>query len=328
MKFHSSIAMTVRLVLATAITFGSVTAAAQDAPIRLLVGFPAGGSSDLIARQLAVGMQSELGRTVVVENRAGAGGQIAAQVAKAAKPDGNTLFLSSSHTMSLIPLTVSNPGFDPAKDFAPVGLVTTNPDVFAVNASVVGAGSDGFKDFVKWVQAKAGRGNVGVPAPASAPEFAVNLIGRSQNVELTAVPYRGDGPLVQDLVAGQLASGIGGVSAVLPYVETGKLRILAVNGSQRIARLPNVPTYAELGIKGLEEIIFTAVFAPIGTSSALIQKYNAAISKVAGSATFSEKIGSLGVIATPSSPEELERRLEASRLAYSRLVKDAGYKPQ
>lgn len=301
---------------------------AQGVPIRILVGFPPGGSTDLIARQLALGLQQELGRTVIVENRAGAGGQIAAQALKAARPDGSTLFLSNAHTVSIIPVTMLNPGFDVAKDFAPIGLVTVNPDAFAVNPTVPGAPTGGLREFARWTQASESRSNVGVPAPASAPEFAVSVIARATGTRLNAVPYRGDAPLVQDVVAGQLPAGIGGVGALLPHVETGKLRLLAVNGATRLPRFPEVPTYAELGIPGLEEVMFTALFAPAGTPPALLQQFNAALVKVATAPAFAERISSLGVTPSVSTPEALGQRVERSRQAYEQLAKEAGFKPQ
>lgn len=271
---------------------------------------------------------AELGRSVVVENRAGAGGQIAAQALKAARPDGNTLFLSNAHTVAIVPVTVLNPGFDVAKDFAPSGLVTVNPDALAVNPTVTGPLAGGLKDFTAWTQADPGRASIGVPAPASAPEFAVSVIGRATGALLTAVPYRGDAPLVQDVVAGQVPAGIGGVGALLPYVEAGKLRLLAVNGPARLPRFPDVPTYTELGIPGLEEVMFTALFAPAGTPAALLRQYHGALGKVAASTAFSERIASLGATASASTPEELGQRVERSRAAYERLAKDAGFKPQ
>jgi tripartite-type tricarboxylate transporter receptor subunit TctC len=328
MKPASLRALAARLLVAASVMASCTLALADTTPLRILVGFPAGGSTDLIARQLAAGLQTELARPVVVENRAGAGGQIAAQALKAARPDGHTLFLSNGHTVSIVPVTMANPGFDVAKDFAPVGLVTSNPDVFAVNPAVVGTGVTDIRGFAAWAQAHAGQNSVGVPAPGSGPEFAVGVLGRALSTPMTAVPYRGDGPLVQDLVAGQVPAGIGGVGAILPYVESGKLRLLAVNGPERIARLPEVPTYAEAGISGLEEMMFTAVFAPAGTPAALLRQYNAAIAKVVNAPAFAQRIASLGVTAATSTPEALGLRVESGRAAYGRLVKTLDYKLQ
>ena len=316
------------IALCATIALAALSAVAQDGPIRLLVGFPAGGSTDVIARHLAVGMQQELGKSVVVENRPGAGGQIAAQALKAARPDGLTLFLSNSHTVSMIPLTILNPGYDTVRDFAPVGLVAINPDVFAINPAIVGNPGAGLKEFAQWAKANPGKGNVGVPAPASAPDFAVGVVASALGSDLKSVPYRGDGPVALDLVGGQIAGGIGSVGAMLQHARAGKIRIVAVNGSTRLPLLPDVPTYDELGIKGYEEVIFTAVFAPAGTPANLIQSYNAAIAKIVKSPDFTEKLSALGIVAASSTPGELAARVQNTNQAWTAMVKNAGYKPQ
>ena len=305
-------------------------AAAQTdaAPIKLLVGFPAGGGTDAIARHLAHGLQQELGRNVLVENRPGAGGQIAAQALKAARPDGNTLFVSNSHTVAMIPLTLLNPGFDPERDFAPVGLVAINPDLMAVSTALLGTKGSGLRVLAQWAKANPDKANIGVPAPASAPDFAVGIVGRALGTDFVSAPYRGDAPIVQDLVAGQIAAGIGSVAVMLPQAQAGKLRIVAVNGTRRLPQLPDVPTYAEQGIKGYEEVIFTAVYAPAGLPPALLQRYNRAISKVVKSAEFSDKMNALGVIPSSSTPAQLGARLQATRATWSQMVQDAGYQPR
>ncbi|MGO4395851.1 tripartite tricarboxylate transporter substrate-binding protein [Variovorax sp. M-6] len=304
-------------------------ALAQDAtPIKLLVGFPAGGSTDAIARNLALGMERELGRPVVVENRAGAGGQIAAQVLKSAKPDGATIFLTNSHTITMIPNTMKNPGYNVAKDFAPISLVATNPDVFAISVAATGTPPAGLREFNTWAQRNPGRGNIGVPAPASMPDFVVNMLGKSLASDLKAVPYRGDGPVAQDLMAGQIVGGIGSVGVMLPHVVAGKIKILAVNGTQRVASIPNVPTYAELGLVGIDDQIFTAVIAPAGTTPDIVRRYNAAINKVVGSVEMREKLSSLGITLTGSTPEALSQRIEASTKAAAEIVKNVGFTVQ
>ena len=303
-------------------------AQSDPVPIKLLVGFPAGGGTDAIARHLAQGLQQELGRNVLVENKPGAGGQIAAQALKVARPDGNTLFVSNSHTMAMIPLTVLNPGFDPARDFAPVGLVAINPDLMAVSTALLGTKGSGLRVLAQWAKANPDKASVGVPAPASAPDFAVGIVARALGTDLVSAPYRGDAPIVQDLVAGQIAAGIGSVAAMLPQAQAGKLRIVAVNGTSRLPQLPDVPTYAEQGIKGYEEVIFTAVYAPAGMSPALLQRYNRAISKVVKSAEFGQKMDALGVIPASSTPAQLGARLQTTRAAWSQMVQNAGYQPR
>ncbi|HYF19546.1 MAG TPA: Bug family tripartite tricarboxylate transporter substrate binding protein [Ramlibacter sp.] len=313
---------------ALALSLGAGAAAAQDNTIRLLVGFAAGGMTDVVGRVIAQGLQAELGRNVVVENRPGAGGQIAAQALKAARPDGNTLFLTNNHTTAMIPLTTLNPGYDTAKDFAPVAPVATNPNFFIVNPAVVGAGVNDMKAFAAWAKANPGRANIGVPAPASSPEFAVVVMAQQLGADLKAAAYRGDAPLVQDLLGGQLAAGIAGVASALPHVKAGKLKLLAVDGPRRLQAYPDIPTYSEVGVKGLEDVIFIGVLAPAGTPPDLIARYNAAINKVVQSKAFHDRTDELGIVPLTGSPADMARLTEASRQANIPLVKAANFKPQ
>jgi tripartite-type tricarboxylate transporter receptor subunit TctC len=316
------------LITASTLSLAHGPSWADTTPIKLLVGFPAGGSSDAIARQLAQGLQQELGRSVVVENKPGAGGQIAAQTLKSAKPDGSTLFLSNSHTVAMIPLTLNNPGFDTGKDFVGVGMVAINPDVLVVNTTAIGQPNANLKDFAAWVKANPNKGNVGVPAPASAPDFAVGVLAKALGADLKSVPYRGDAPIVADVMAGQIPAGIGSVGAMLPPHKAGKLRIVAVNGTSRLPSLPDVPTYAELGIKGYEDVIFNGVFAPAGTPTQVIDTYSNAIAKVVRSSEFSEKLANLGINAQSGSAADLNRYVQATQAFSANMVKGAGYKPQ
>lgn len=302
--------------------------AADDTPIRILVGFPPGGSTDVIARHLALGLQKELGRTVIVDNKSGAGGQLAAQALKAAKPDGTTLFLSNSHTVAMIPLTVLNPGFDPAKDFAPVGLVAIDPAVMAVSTAMVGPDVKNLRDFAQWAKTHTGNLGIGVPAPASSPEFAVTLIARATDVPFKAVPYRGAAPMVQDVVSGQVPAGIGAIGNALPFAKSGKLRIIAVDGAARLPSLPEVATFAEQGVKGIESVIFTGLYAPAGTPAPLIQTYNAAITKTVKSPDFIEKLAGIGATAASSTPAELGERVSGALKSWGEMVKAVGFKPQ
>jgi tripartite-type tricarboxylate transporter receptor subunit TctC len=318
-----------RSVLAFGLTSAATCALADNSqPLRILVGFPAGGSTDVIARHLALGLQKELGRTVIVENKPGAGGQLAALALKAAKADGTTLFLSNSHTISMIPLTMLSPGFDPVRDFVPVAQVAIDPAVMALSTSAVGESTKGLREFAQWAKAHPAMANVGVPAPASQPEFAVDLVARAMGVSLNVIPYRGAAPMVQDLVSGQIAAGIGTIGNVLPFAQSGKLRIVAVDGSARLRALPDVPTFAEFGVAGLEQVNFTAVYAPAGTPPDMLRSYNAAITRIAGSAEFAGQLSTIGAMAAAASPEELTAHVRDTRSSWTALVKTVGFKPQ
>ncbi len=299
-------------------------ARAQDAPLRILVGFPAGGSIDTLARHLAADLGPLLKRTVIVENRPGAGGQIAAAALKGAAPDGSTLFLTNSHTVSMIPLTVRNPGFEPAKDFVPVARVAISPDVLGVNTKLAGD-RGGLRELADWARANPGKASVGVPAPASAPDFAVRMLARTFGADFNAVPYRGDGPVVQDLVAGQVVAGIGSVGAMSPYVRTGQVRLVAVNLPARMPAMPEVPTYTEQGMKGYESGNFVALFAPAGTAPEVLRQVSAATAAVAGSAEFAQKLSATGITPAFASGDALAGLMREANAAFAEMVKAAGY---
>jgi tripartite-type tricarboxylate transporter receptor subunit TctC len=184
---------------AAAATLGMpARARAQGRSLRILVGFPAGGGTDAIARLLGEALKAELGATVVVENRAGAGGQLAAQALKAAAPDGNTVFVSHDHTISILPLVSKSPGFDPARDFVPMGGFASFVNAFAVSPGTPARTMD---EYVAWVRGPgAGKGSVGVPAPASTPEFLVKVLGERYKLDLVPVPYRGSAPMMGDML--------------------------------------------------------------------------------------------------------------------------------
>lgn len=310
---------------ALALLQAPVPALAQEAPLRILVGFPAGGSIDTLARHLAVEMSTLLRRNVIVENRPGAGGQIAAAALRSAAPDGSTLFLTNSHTVSMIPLTVRNPGFEPTRDFVPVARVAVSPDVLAVNVKVVGE-KGGLRELADWARAHPGKASVGVPAPASAPDFAVRMMANAFGADFNAVPYRGDGPVVQDLVAGQVAAGIGSVGAMSPYVKTGQIRLVAVNLPARMPAMPDVPTYTEQGLKGYESGNFVALFAPAGTPAELVDRYSAAVASAAKSPDFAQKLGTLGITPAHSSAQALAGLLKEADGAFAEMVKAAGFR--
>lgn len=312
--------------LAASIGLGtaSVPALAQQQPLRILVGFPAGGSTDTVARVLADGMSRLLQRTVIVDNRPGAGGQIAANVLKQSAADGNTLFLSNSHALSMIPLTVKNPGYETLKDFAPIGLVAISPDVMAVNPNVLANVTD-LRGLLEWGRANPGKASIGVPAPYSDPEFGVRLLSTTFKADFAPVPYRGDAPVVQDLLAGQIPAGIGSIGAMLQHVKGGTLRIIAVSGPNRLRALPNVQTYVEQGLAGYGTSGFVSLLAPAGTPRDIITRYNSTIKQVVHSPAFADKLSELAIIPSSSSPEELTTRIRETNTAFASILQKTGF---
>lgn len=301
-------------------------AQAQSGPIKLMVGFPPGGGTDAIARILADKLKDELGVSVVVDNKAGAGGQIAAQALKAAAPDGNTLFLSHDHTISILPLVVKNPGFEPHKDFVAVAGFATFVNALAVSG---GTPAKSMAEYVSFVQKQgAGLGTVGVPAPASVPEFLVKVIGQKYQLDLQAAPYRGSAPMMADMLGNQINAGVGSVPDFIENQKAGKIRVVAVLGGVRQAALPEVPTFAELGLAGFEDVPYYGIFAPKGTPPAVIEKLSGAVAKVVAMPDVRERLTTMGLTVGYMTSAQLASRELAYATTWARIIKDSGFKAQ
>jgi tripartite-type tricarboxylate transporter receptor subunit TctC len=294
-------------------------------PVRILVGFPAGGGTDGIARTLAERLKDELGAPVIVENRAGAGGQIAAQALKAAPADGSTYFISHDHTISILPLVVKNPGFDPAQDFVPVAGFATFVNALAVSP---GTPAKNFNEYLAAIRAQGGKSAVGVPAPASVPEFLVKVIGEKYKLDLVSVPYRGSAPMIADMLASQLPAGIASVPEFVENHKAGKLRVIAVLGAARQAVLPEVPTFAELGLAGFEYAPYYAFFAPAGTPRAELDRFAAALARVIAIPEVRDKLTMWGLAVGFMPQQQLAARERAYAQTWARIIKASGYQPQ
>ena len=294
--------------------------------IRLLVGFPAGGGTDAIARLLAERLKDELGVPVIVENKPGAGGQLAAQALKAAAPDGSTFFLTHDHTVSILPLVVKNPGFDTAQDFVPVAGFATFANAWALSG---GTPAKSMAEYVAWVKsAGGGKGAVGIPAPASVPEFLVKVVGQKFQLDLVAAPYRGSAPMMIDMLGNQIAAGVGSIPDFIENHRADKLRVVAVMGAARQATLPDVPTLAELGLPGFEELPFYGFFAPAGTPAAVLDPFAAAMAKVVAVPEVKERLTAMGLAVGFMNPAQFAGRERAYTTVWSRIIKASGFQPQ
>ena len=319
-----------RRLLSCALCLGAALAApawAQQAkPIRILVGFPAGGGTDAIARLLSDKLKDQLGAPVVVENRPGAGGQIAAQALKTAAPDGTTLFLTHDHTISILPLVVKNPGYAPDQDFVPVAGIASFVNAFAVSG---GTPAQSFTEYVGWLKAQSGgKGAVGIPAPASTPELLVKLLGERYKVDLVSAPYRGAAPLLADMMGNQIPAGVGAVQDFIETHRAGKIRVVAVLGGKRQAALPDVPTFAELGLKGFEDMPFYGFYAPKGTPQKTIDAFSAAVAKVVAQPEVRDQLTAMGLSVGYMAPAQLAAREHAYTQVWSRIIQTSGFQPQ
>lgn len=312
--------------LATASVAGGRWAWAADKPVRILVGFPPGGGTDVIARLLQEPLSQRLGRTVIIENKPGAGGQIAAQQLKASVADGTTLFLTHDHSISILPQVVRHAGFEPALDFEPVGGFASFVNTFAVSALHP---AKTFEEYLDWVRkAAGGRSAVGIPAPASTPEFLVKQIANRYQLDLIAIPYKGSAPMIGDMLGRQIEAGIGSVQDFVNYHQEGKLRVLAVLGGKRQPMLPQVPTFSELGLKGLEDMPYYGIYAPKGVPAAFTQRFSKALADSVREPHIRQQLEAIGLVVDSMTPAQLSQREQTYTAVWTRIISESGFKPQ
>jgi tripartite-type tricarboxylate transporter receptor subunit TctC len=260
---------------------------------RILVGFPPGGGTDAIARLLAEHLKDELGapgdRREQGRRRRSAG-RAGAEDRGARR---QTLFLSHDHTISILPQVVRNPGFDPAKRLRARGRLCHFRQRLALSGGTPAKSVD---EYVAWVKGPGGgKGAVGIPAPASTPEFLVKVMGEKYKLDLVAAPYRGSAPMMADMLGNQIAAGVGSVPDFIENHKAGKLRIVGVLGEKRQAVLPDVPTFAELGLKGFEDLPYYGLFAPTGTPAATLTGLSSALAKVLAKPEVNGRLTAMGL---------------------------------
>jgi len=304
----------------------AMPAQAQTPPgqVRILVGFPAGGTIDVVTRQIAEDMRETLGVPVVVENPTGAGGQLAAQALKRAAPDGRTLMVAPDHTLVILPETLKNPGFDVAKDFTSVGMVADYAGALALGP---GAGVADMNAWIAKVKASGKPASVGVASPGSKPVFALHALSQHAGATFNAVPYRGSVPLVQDLTGGHLDAGITALGDFMEYQKAGRLKVAAVTGERRTGLLPEVPATKELG-HPLQMNFWIAMLAPAGTTEPMVQKLNQALNHALASPRVRERMAALVFDPAPGTPAVLQGRIEAERRYWAPLIQASGWVPQ
>ncbi len=228
--------------------------------------------------------------------------------------------------MSILPLVVKNPGFDPTHDFVPVAGFATFVNAFAVSG---GTPAKSFADYVSWVRNQGGgKGSVGVPAPASVPEFLVKLIGEKYKLDLVAAPYRGSAPMMADMLGNQIGAGVGSIPDFIENHRAGKIRVVAVLGSARQTAMPDVPTLAELGLAGFEDMPYYGVFAPAGTPREAIERFSQALAKTIAVPEVRERLTAMGLTVGFMPQQQLAIRERAYTQTWARIIKASGFQPQ
>lgn len=298
-------------------------ARAQSADtVRILVGFPAGGGSDNIARRLAERLQGVLAPTVIVENKAGAGGQIAVSALKNSAADGNTLLLSVPGPLTVAQFTFKSLPYKP-DDYVPVAMVSTFAFVLAVGPAVP-ENVRNLKDYLAWAGSNKANAVFGSPAAGATPHLVGMLLSKASGVELTHVPYRGDAPGIQDLLGGQVPAYLSTTGSFSPHMKSGRLRLLAVSGASRNPIAPDVPTFREQGFP-IDLIEWTGIFAPKGTPPAVVQRAGSAVTAVVSQPDFAKFLADLGMTPKTMTPQAFADLIRTETEQWRSDIKRIGF---
>jgi tripartite-type tricarboxylate transporter receptor subunit TctC len=303
----------------------STQVAAQDypsKPIRVVSGFAAGGAADIVGRIVAQHLSAAVKQPVVVENRVGAAGIIASEFVARSAPDGYTLLVGSMTTNAIAPSLYKKLPYDVAKDFAPIILIGHIPLVLSVNAAVP---APSLQDFVALAKASPGKHTFATAGGGTPPHLAGELIKSKFGLDLVHVPYKGTAPAVTDLVAGQVSMTFDGLTVQLPHIRSGKLRALASGSGKRLASIPDVPTFTELGYPELEMSLWYGLFAPGATPRPLVNQLNVAVAKILALPEVRQRLAELAVEPGDGSGAERYAAYVQSEIArWGRVVQQAG----
>ena len=313
-----------RTLIAACLLAVSACALAQafpSRPVRFISPFPPGGAVDVITRITATGLQEALGQPVVVENRSGAGGTVGADAAARAPADGYTLFSGGIATHAIAPALYSKLGYDAVRDFSPLSMIGTTPNVLIVNPSVQARSVGEFIALAKAAQRKLDYGSPGI---GTSPQLSMELFKLMSGIELVHIPYKGNAPAIADLLGGQLPVIFDNLPGAIGQIKAGRVRALGVTSAARHPSLPDVPTIAESGLPGFEVVVWYAVFAAGTPPPQVLASLTAAANRAVSSPEVQKKLSDAGVDPGASSPDDLAMRVRTEMAKWAKVVKDAG----
>jgi len=294
-----------------------------DRPVKVLVGFSAGGGTDVAARILAQKMSDGLGQSVVVENRPGVSGMIAGEAVARSAPDGYTLMVGSQTTFAVAPLLYRKVAIDPPRDFAGIALAGASPLVLVVHPSVR---AQSVKDVIALAKASPGTINFGSGGLGTTPHMAGELFAITAGIKMQHVAYRGEAPAINDLIGGQLHLIFANLSAVIGNVRAGSLRALAVTSTERSAAAPEIPTIAEAALPGFEASTWFGLVAPAATPRDVVVRLNGEVQRVFAQADTKQRFADIGMTIAESTPDALDGLIKAEIAKWSKVIKEAEIK--
>jgi len=305
---------------------GFVPAQAQSyptKPIKIIVPYPAGGTSDILARSIGQKLSESLGQPVIVENKPGANGNVGAEFVARSTADGYTLLLADIGALAISPSVYPKLPFDPAKDFAPVTMVAYSPHILVVHPSIP-AGS--VKELIAVAKDKPGKLNFAISGVGGAPHLAGVDFALRTGIQWTYIPYKGGAQAIADVAGGQADVTMNGMLATYPLVQGGKLKILAVSSAKRMSSIPNVPTIAESGVPGFETGSWQGVVAPAATPREIVAKLNSEIGRIVTTPEMRDKLGAQGADVRTNTPDEFTGFIRTEMTKWAKVVKDANVK--
>ncbi len=290
-------------------------------PVRMLIGFAPGGGTDIIGRIVAQKLAESLKQQILVDNRGGASGQIAAEQLAKAQPDGYTIMMAHIAALSMLPSLIPNLPYDPVRDFAPVSLAAISPNLVTVHPSLP---VKNIKELIALAKARPDQLHYASPGAGTVQHFAGEMLNRQAKVKLVHVPYKGAGPSMVDQIAGHVEMGFDVVPVALPHIKSGKLRVLAVGSDQRTSLLPDVPTVSESGVAGFNFSTWWGIVTPSAVNRNIITRLHSETAKVMRDAGIKSKILQNGAEAVGNTPNEFAAFIKAEKDKYALIAKAAG----
>jgi tripartite-type tricarboxylate transporter receptor subunit TctC len=300
---------------------GAQTVSFPAKPVRFVIGFTPGGPSDILARALGQKLAERWGQQVVIENRPGAGGNLAAEAVARSAPDGHTWLLGNNSILATNQSLYRNLPYDPVKDFAPVALVAVQPNILVVHPEVR---ANSVSELVSLAKQNPGKLNYASSGAGAAAHLAGELFKTMAGVDIVHIPYKGAQPALTDLIAGQVQLMFATSASVIPYVKAGRLRALAVTTAQRSPSVPELPTVAEAGLPGFEATTWHGVVVPAATPAPLVQRLNQELNSVLDEKDLRERLAALGAEVTTGTPRDFGDYIAREIPKWAKVVKDSG----